>query len=136
MVCFETPSFCFGSFRNKPRKRPKQNRNTSSFGLFRFESKQKIVSVRVHTMSMSMSAPLPAHYIKEYFPLVSVCFEMPIYCFGSFRNGSKTPKQTEKLFFSFAKQTETELKQINFRFVSVQTETKNCLFRGHPICNC
>jgi hypothetical protein len=82
---------------------------------------------------MSMFALMPAHYIKEYLPLVSVCFERPIYYFGSFGKGSKTPKQTEKLFFSFAKQTETELKQINFRFVSVQTETNNCLFRGHPI---
>jgi hypothetical protein len=54
-VCFETPIFFFGSFRNgsetpkQPKiyltslERPKQNQNGSSFGLFRFELKQTIV---------------------------------------------------------------------------------------------
>ncbi len=36
------------------------------------------------------------------------------------------------IIFLFAKKTETEPKQIEFRFVSVRTETKYCLFRGHP----
>jgi hypothetical protein len=31
------------------------------------------------------------------------------------------------------KQTETNAKQILFRFVSVRTEIYFCLFRGHPI---
>ncbi len=30
------------------------------------------------------------------------------------------------------KQTETQPKQIEFRFFSVQTENISCLFRGHP----
>jgi hypothetical protein len=30
------------------------------------------------------------------------------------------------------KQTETQPKQIEFRFFSVQTENIFCLFRGHP----
>jgi hypothetical protein len=36
------------------------------------------------------------------------------------------------MFFGFAKQTEKQPKQIEFRFVSVQTEKKIRLFRGHP----
>jgi hypothetical protein len=35
------------------------------------------------------------------------------------------------MFFGFAKQTEKQPKQIEFRFVSVRTE-KIGLFRGHP----
>jgi hypothetical protein len=34
--------------------------------------------------------------------------------------------------FGFMKQTETNPKQILFRFVSVQTKINFCLFRGHP----
>jgi hypothetical protein len=59
------------------------------------------------------------------------------------------PKQTEDppkqfkreyiwVFFKFLgllmKQTETNAKQILFRFVSVRTEIYFCLFRGHPTC--
>jgi hypothetical protein len=32
----------------------------------------------------------------------------------------------------FAKQTENQPKQAEFRFVSVRTENFVCLFRGHP----
>ncbi len=49
-----------------------------------------------------------------------------------FRYWSETPKQTKKKFFGFAKQTEKQSKQIDFRFVSVRTEKKIWLFRGHP----
>jgi hypothetical protein len=41
-------------------------------------------------------------------------------------------KQTEKYVFGFAKQTENQPKQIEFRFVSVRTENNFCLFQGHP----
>ncbi len=37
--------------------------------------------------------------------------------------------------FGFTKQTETNAKQILFRFVSVRTEIYFCLFRGHPTCD-
>jgi hypothetical protein len=46
----------------------------------------------------------------------------PICLFPLFPNGSETPKQTEKIVIGFAKQTENEPKQIDFRFVSVRTE--------------
>jgi hypothetical protein len=52
--------------------------------------------------------------------------------FRLFRKESETLKQTEKIVIGFAKQTENEPKQIEFQFVSVRTEKKNCLFRGHP----
>jgi hypothetical protein len=35
------------------------------------------------------------------------------------------------MFFGFAKQTEKQPKQIEFRFVLVRTEKKIWLFRGH-----
>jgi hypothetical protein len=44
--------------------------------------------------------------------------------FRLFRYRSETPKQTEKNFFGFAKQTEQQPKQIEFRFVPVRTEKK------------
>jgi hypothetical protein len=59
--------------------------------------------------------------------------------FRLFRYRFETPKQTEtKRNFLFLvswnkpKQTETNPKQILFRFVSVRTEIYFCLFRGHP----
>jgi hypothetical protein len=63
-------------------------------------------------------------------------------CFGLFRNRyvyfgcfdtcSKHRNKPKKLFFGFVKQTETQPKQIVFRFFSVRTENIFCLFRGHP----
>ncbi len=52
--------------------------------------------------------------------------------FRLFRYRFETPKQTEKHFFGFTKQTETNAKQILFRFVSVRTENVSFSFRGHP----
>jgi hypothetical protein len=76
--------------------------------------------------------------------LIGFCFCFRFFRFVSkqiclfrlFQNGSETPKQTEtnrkKKIFGSAKQTENELKQIVFRFVSDRTEKKFLLFRGHP----
>jgi hypothetical protein len=56
-------------------------------------------------------------------------------CFGCFdidpkhRNDRNKPK---KYFIGFAKQTEKQPKQVEFRFVSIRTENLFCLFRGHP----
>jgi hypothetical protein len=65
-------------------------------------------------------------------------------CFGFFRNSfvcfdcfdtySKHRNKPKNSFFDFTKQTEKQPKQIVFRFFSVQTENKFCLFRGHPTC--
>ncbi len=63
-------------------------------------------------------------------------------CFGSFRNSSvcfgcfdinsKHRNKPKIFFFGFTKQTETNAKQILFRFVSVRTENIFFSFRGHP----
>ncbi len=52
--------------------------------------------------------------------------------FRLFRYRFETPKQTEIFFCCFTKQTETNAKQILFRFVSVRTEIFFFSFRGHP----
>ncbi len=53
-------------------------------------------------------------------------------CFGCFDIGSKHRNKPKIVVFGFTKQTETNAKQILFRFVSVRTEIYFCLFRGHP----
>ncbi len=53
-------------------------------------------------------------------------------CFGCFDIGSKHRNKPKFIVFGFMKQTETNAKQILFRFVSVRTENYFCLFRGHP----
>jgi hypothetical protein len=45
-------------------------------------------------------------------------------CFGCFETGSKHRNKPKKIVIGFAKQTENEPKQIEFRFVSVRTEKK------------
>jgi hypothetical protein len=66
---------------------------------------------------------------------VSVCFGLlrnRSVCFGCFDTGSKHRNKPKIVVFGFTKQTETNAKQILFRFVSVRTEIYFCLFRGHP----
>ncbi len=53
-------------------------------------------------------------------------------CFGCFDTGSKHRNKRKKKFIGFTKQTETNAKQILFRFVSVRTEIFFFSFRGHP----
>ncbi len=53
-------------------------------------------------------------------------------CFGCFDIGSKHRNKPNFFIFGFTKQTETNAKQILFRFVSVRTAIYFCLFRGHP----
>jgi hypothetical protein len=43
-------------------------------------------------------------------------------CFGGFDTGPKHRNKAKKKFFGFAKQTEKQPKQIEFRFVLVRTE--------------
>jgi hypothetical protein len=51
-------------------------------------------------------------------------------CFVCFEIGSKHRNKLKFFLFGFTKQTETNAKQILFRFVSVRTEIYFCLFRG------
>jgi hypothetical protein len=51
-------------------------------------------------------------------------------CFGCFDTGPKQRNKPKKMFFGFAKQTEKQPKQIEFRFVSVLTGKKIDCFEG------
>ncbi len=74
----------------------------------------------------------PKQFKREYickffqkFRVVSVCFGLlrnRSVCFGCFDIGSKNRNKPKFFLFGFTKQTETNAKQILFRFVSVQTE--------------
>jgi hypothetical protein len=84
----------------------------------------------------------PKQFKREYtwvffrkFRVVSVCFGLlqnSSVCFGCFAIGSKHRNKPKLFVIGFTKQTETNAKQILFRFVSVRTENYFCLFRGHP----
>jgi hypothetical protein len=80
-----------------------------SFGLFWFKPRKKF---------NGFEDPLIENVFWRFFLFVSTKFCL----FRLFQYRSETPKQTEKMFFSFAKQTEKQPKQIEFRFVSVRTE--------------
>ncbi len=70
-----------------------------------------------------------------FFFVFLVCFGLlrnSSVCFGCFDIGSKHRNKPKFFIFGFTKQTETNAKQILFRFVSVRTEIYFCLFRGHP----
>jgi hypothetical protein len=53
-------------------------------------------------------------------------------CFGCLDIDPKHRNKPKKYFIGFAKQTEKQPKQVEFRFVSVRNEKLFCLFRGHP----
>ncbi len=87
----------------------------------------------------------PKQFKREYiwvffrkFRVVSFCFglfwnsSVCFGCFGCFDIGSKHRNKPKLFVFGFTKKTETNPKQILFRFVSVLTENYFCLFRGHP----
>ncbi len=74
-------------------------------------SKQKSAPVSVSiSMSMSMPMSITLKCINLQFRFVS---KRQFFCFGSFRNGSETPRQTDS-FFSFAKKPETERVSVCF----------------------
>jgi hypothetical protein len=95
----------------------KNNRNRSSFGLFRFKPKK--INCFEDTLIES--------FFWGFFRFVSKKFCL----FCLFRYWSETPKQTGKKCSGFAKQTEKQPKQIELRFVSVRTE-KNLIVLRTP----
>ena len=105
----------------------------------------RFFSVSFETVCFSCFASLPKQFKREYiwvffrkFRVVSVCFGLlrnSSVCFDCFDIGSKHRNRPNFLVFGFTKQTETNAKQILFRFVSVRTEIYFCSFRGHPIRN-
>ncbi len=105
-VCFEKVCFsCFVSIPKQTEDPPKQFKRQY---IWVFLRKLRVVSV--------------------YFGLLRNSFV----CFGCFDIGSKHRNKPKFFGFGFTKQTETNPKQILFRFVSVRTEIYFCLFRGHP----
>jgi hypothetical protein len=97
-------------------------------------------------MSMSkQTEDVHKQFKREYiwvffgkFRVVLICFGLlrnSSVCFGCFGIGSKHRNKPNFFVFGFTKQTETNAKQILFRFASVRTENYFCLFRGHPSCN-
>ncbi len=111
-------------------------KRAKNLGFFQFFSDSFVFSVCFETEDP------PKQYKREYiwvffrkFRVVSVCFGLlpnRSVCFGCFDIGSKHRNKPKFFVFGFTKQTETNAKQILFRFVSVRTEIYFCLFRGHP----
>jgi hypothetical protein len=56
----------------------------------------------------------------SFFVFFSVCFKK-MCLIRLFQKGSETPKQTKKMFYSFAKQTENQPRQIECWFASGRT---------------
>ncbi len=111
----------------------------SLFRLFRFYTETESFDVSIE---LKQTGDPPKQFKREYiwvffwtFRVVKVCFGLlrnSSVCFGCFDIDSKHRNKPKFLVFGFTKQTETNAKQILFRFVSVQTEINFCLFRGHP----
>jgi hypothetical protein len=107
--------------------------------LFRFYTETESFDVSIE---LKQTEDPPKQFKREYiwvffkkFRVVSVCFGLlrnSSVCFGCFDIGSKHRNKPKLFAFGFTKQTETNAKQILFRFVSVRTEIYFCLFRGHP----
>ncbi len=71
---------------------------------------------------------------KKKFRIVSVRFETVLFVSVVSIKVRNTETNRKTPFFGFTKQTETNAKQILFRFVSVRTEKLYFSFRGHPRC--
>jgi hypothetical protein len=88
--------------------KPKNNRNRLSFGSNR---EKKLMVLRTPEL------------FRDFFGLFrenSVCFG----CFDTSLKQLNKLKQTKKMIFGFAKQTKKQLKQIEFRLVSVRIKKK------------
>ncbi len=117
----------FGLFRN------------SLFRLFGFYTKTESFDVSIEPkQTEDPPKQFKRYYIWVFFwkfRVVSVYFGLlrnNSVCFGCFDKGSKHRNKPKIFGFVFTKQTETNPKQILFRFFSVRTEIYFCLFRGHP----
>ncbi len=71
--------------------------------------------------------PLIENVFWRFFWVVSVCIDTIMFVSIPVRN-----TETNRMFFGFAKQTEKQPKQIEFRFVSVRTGKKNLIVSRTP----
>ena len=108
-------------------------RKNVCFGCFASIPKQRVSIEPKHTEDP------PKQFKREYIwvffrqcRVVSVCYETVL--FVSVVSISVRNTKTNRFFLTFGltKQTETNAKQILFRFVSVRTEIYFYLFLGHP----
>jgi hypothetical protein len=134
---FRFVSVCFGLFRFF----------SVCFGLFRFVSvcyetvcfgsipKQRISMFRLNRNKQKTNQNSLIESIFWYFSEnlgLFGLFRNSSVCFICFDIGTKHRNKPNFFVFGFMKQTETQPKQILFRFVSVRTKIFFCLFRGHP----
>jgi hypothetical protein len=106
------------------------------FGCFASIPKQRV------SIDPKQTEDPPKQFKREYIWVFFRKFRVVLICFGLLRNssvcfccfdiGTKHRNKPKLFVIGFTKQTETNAKQILFRFVSVQTENYFCLFRGHP----
>ncbi len=111
----------------------------SLFRSFRFYTETESFDVSIE---LKQTADPPKQFKREYIwvffkkiRVASVYFGLlqnRSVCFGCFHIGSKHRNKPKFFVLGFTKQTETNAKQILFRFVSVRTEIYFCLFLGHP----
>jgi hypothetical protein len=114
----ETPKQTEKNFGAWRKNIPKNNQNRLSFGLFRFKPRKKI---------NCFEDPLIENVFRRFFWFVSVCFDKVLFVSVvsiQVRNTESNRNKPKKMYFGFAKQTEKQPKQIEFRFVSVRTEKK------------
>jgi hypothetical protein len=116
-------------------------KRAKSLGFFRFYRISFFSFFSFFSVCFETEDP-PKQFKRDYiwvffrkFRVVSVCSGLlrnRSVCFGCFDIGSKHRNKPKFFVFGFTKQTETNAKQILFRFVSVRTKIYFCLFRGHP----
>ncbi len=139
-------SVFFGYFDTSPehQNKPKNNEKKNfGFAKKQIEKQPKqiefwFVSVRTEKKINGFEDPLIENVFWRFFWFVSVCFEKILFVLVVLipvRNTETNWNKPKKMFFGFAKQTEKQPKQIEFRFVSVRTENKIWLFWGHPSSN-
>ncbi len=96
------------------------------FGCFTLISKQRVSVFRNNRIKQKTNRN-SSKFVK--ISTFSILYTISSVCFGCLNTGPKhrnKTKQSQKNFWGFAKeQTKKQPKQIEFRFVSVQTEKKN-----------
>jgi len=139
---------CFGSFRNisvcfNCFDIGSKHRNKTNFFVF-FEKRLGVVSVPcivdnsngffLFILSLCRLVVFREHILVFFrkFWIVSVRFETVLFVSVVSIKVQNTKKNLKKKKIWFHETTETNAKQILFRFVSVRTEIYFCLFRGHP----
>ncbi len=98
--------------------------------MFRFYTETESFDISIEP---KQTGDQPKQFDREHILVFSFgLFRNSSVCFDCFDRGSKHRNKPKFLVFGFMKETEIQLEQILFRFVSVRDEIFVCLFRGHP----